>query len=87
KSEISSPYNPVHLTHVGFNQDTGEYTGLPKEWQKLLVDAGISKQDQDANPQAMIDIMGFYNDKNAGKLSEGVWEKFGNAMGGDDAGP
>ncbi|KAJ3022260.1 UNVERIFIED_CONTAM: signal transducing kinase of the PAK [Siphonaria sp. JEL0065] len=76
KADISSPYNPVHLTHVGFNQDTGEYTGLPKEWQKLLQEAGISKQDQDANPQAMIDIMGFYNDKNAGKLNDNVWEKF-----------
>ncbi|KAI8842348.1 kinase-like domain-containing protein [Chytriomyces cf. hyalinus JEL632] len=79
KADISSPYNPVHLTHVGFNQDTGEYTGLPKEWQKLLQDAGISPADQQANPQAMIDIMGFYNDKNAGKLSEDVWAKFGNA--------
>ncbi|CAJ0911089.1 9370_t:CDS:2 [Entrophospora sp. SA101] len=24
--EISSPYDPVHLTHVGFNQETGEFT-------------------------------------------------------------
>lgn len=26
KMEISSPYNPVHLTHVGYNLDTGEFT-------------------------------------------------------------
>jgi len=26
KMEISSPYNPVHLTHVGYNQETGEFT-------------------------------------------------------------
>ena len=26
KSEISAPYNPIHLTHVGFNTDTGEFT-------------------------------------------------------------
>ncbi|KAF9970687.1 signal transducing kinase of the PAK, partial [Actinomortierella ambigua] len=26
KIEISSPYNPVHLTHVGYNLDTGEFT-------------------------------------------------------------
>lgn len=24
--EISSPYNPVHLTHVGYNPDTGEFS-------------------------------------------------------------
>ncbi|KAF9430643.1 signal transducing kinase of the PAK, partial [Podila epigama] len=26
KMEISSPYNPIHLTHVGYNLDTGEFT-------------------------------------------------------------
>jgi hypothetical protein len=25
KIAISSPYNPVHLTHVGYNQETGEF--------------------------------------------------------------
>ncbi|TPX75468.1 hypothetical protein CcCBS67573_g03267 [Chytriomyces confervae] len=79
-SSISLPYNPIHITHVGFNQETGEYTGLPVEWQKVLQEAGISTQDQEANPQAMIDIIGFYNDKNAGKLDEGVWHKFGNTL-------
>jgi len=26
KMEISSPFNPVHLTHVGYNPDTGEFS-------------------------------------------------------------
>jgi hypothetical protein len=26
KIEISTPYDPVHLTHVGFNSHTGEFT-------------------------------------------------------------
>jgi p21-activated kinase 1 len=26
KIEISTPYDPVHLTHVGFNYNTGEFT-------------------------------------------------------------
>ncbi|KAF9190855.1 signal transducing kinase of the PAK [Haplosporangium sp. Z 767] len=77
KMEISSPYNPVHLTHVGYNLDTGEFTGLPKEWQQLLQESGISKQDQAANPQAVIDIIGFYTDSQEGKQSEAVWKKFG----------
>jgi p21-activated kinase 1 len=33
RPEISTPYDPVHLTHVGFNSSTREFTGLPKEWQ------------------------------------------------------
>ncbi|KAG0361034.1 signal transducing kinase of the PAK, partial [Mortierella sp. AD032] len=77
KMEISSPYNPVHLTHVGYNLDTGEFTGLPKEWQQLLQESGISKQDQAANPQAVIDIIGFYTDSQEGKQSDAVWKKFG----------
>ncbi|KAF9580189.1 signal transducing kinase of the PAK [Lunasporangiospora selenospora] len=78
KIEISSPYNPVHLTHVGYNLDTGEFTGLPKEWQQLLQESGISKQDQAAHPQAVIDIIGFYTDSQGGKQNEAVWNKFGN---------
>ncbi|KAG0224788.1 signal transducing kinase of the PAK [Actinomortierella wolfii] len=79
KIEISSPYNPVHLTHVGYNLDTGEFTGLPKEWQQLLQESGISKQDQAAHPQAVIDIIGFYKDTQEGKQSEAVWKKFNHA--------
>ncbi|KAF9543915.1 signal transducing kinase of the PAK [Mortierella hygrophila] len=77
KMEISSPYNPVHLTHVGYNLDTGEFTGLPKEWQQLLQESGISKQDQAAHPQAVIDIIGFYTDSQEGKQNDAVWQKFG----------
>ncbi|KAJ3333756.1 signal transducing kinase of the PAK [Blyttiomyces sp. JEL0837] len=77
--EISSPYNPVHLHHVGSSQDTGEFTGLPREWQDMLQEAGISKQDQLAHPQAVIDVMGFYSDATGGKLST-VWDKLGRAQ-------
>ncbi|CAG8449031.1 14975_t:CDS:10 [Acaulospora morrowiae] len=77
--EISSPYDPVHLTHVGFNQETGEFTGLPKEWQQLLQDSGISKQDQQAHPQAVLDIVKFYQDTEGGKNPNAIWEKFTNA--------
>ncbi|KAF9363327.1 signal transducing kinase of the PAK, partial [Mortierella sp. NVP85] len=80
KIEISSPYNPVHLTHVGYNLDTGEFTGLPKEWQQLLQESGISKQDQAAHPQAVIDIIGFYTDSQKGKQNDAVWKKFGHTV-------
>ena len=43
RSEISTPYDPVHLTRVGFNSSTGGFSGLPKEWQQHLHDSGISK--------------------------------------------
>ncbi|TPX62636.1 hypothetical protein PhCBS80983_g00260 [Powellomyces hirtus] len=79
RMEISSPYNPVHLTHVGYNQDTGEFTGLPKEWQTLLQEAGISKSEQQAHPQAVIDIIGFYSETSgAMQMDDNVWAKFNN---------
>lgn len=98
KFEISTPYDPVHLTHVGFNSDTGEFTvrlyqprrraddsikGLPKEWQQLLSDSGISQQEQAANPQAVVDIVAFYQDATkglgepSGTEGDEVWKKFG----------
>ncbi|PWN51839.1 Pkinase-domain-containing protein [Violaceomyces palustris] len=82
KIEISTPYDPVHLTHVGFNSDTGEFTGLPREWQQLLSDHGITKQDQEANPQAVMDIVAFYQDtQNNADSDDAVWRKFGGAKG------
>ncbi|KAI8996524.1 Pkinase-domain-containing protein [Trametes punicea] len=73
RPEISTPYDPVHLTHVGFNTSTGEFTGLPKEWQQLLQESGISKEQQEKNPQAVMEIVKFYQETNRGDTS--VWDK------------
>ncbi|KAJ8663807.1 hypothetical protein O0I10_000081 [Lichtheimia ornata] len=60
--EISGPYNAKHVTHVGFDPTTGEFTGLPYEWQVLLKQSGISKKEQYQNPQAVLDAIGFYQE-------------------------
>ncbi|OMJ26497.1 Serine/threonine-protein kinase SMU1 [Smittium culicis] len=77
RSEISAPYNPIHLTHVGINNETGEFTGLPKEWSMLLREAGISKQDQEKNKEAVMQVMEFYQgiDK---RNTDSVWSKMAN---------
>lgn len=49
--DISSPYNTRHVTHVGFDAGTGEFTGLPGEWQVLLKHSGITRKEQEQNPQ------------------------------------
>lgn len=72
RPEISTPYDPVHLTHVGFNPSTGEFTGLPKEWQQLLQESGISRQDQEKNPLAVMEIVKFYQEGHGD-----VWDKMG----------
>jgi p21-activated kinase 1 len=73
RPEISTPYDPVHLTHVGFNSSTGEFTGLPKEWQQLLQESGISRSEQEKNPQAVMEIVKFYQEGHSGD----VWAKMG----------
>ncbi|RAK97379.1 mitogen-activated protein kinase kinase kinase kinase STE20 [Aspergillus ibericus CBS 121593] len=75
--KISAPENPVHVTHVGYDNQTGQFTGLPKEWQRLLQENGISKKEQEEHPQTMVDIMRFY-EKNAQGDDE-VWHKFDHA--------
>lgn len=54
KAKISSPYNMVHVTHVGFNPQTGEFTGMPREWHILLQQSGITKKEQQQNPQVVL---------------------------------
>ena len=76
--KISAPENPVHVTHVGYDNQTGQFTGLPKEWQRLLQENGISKQEQEEHPQTMVDIMRFY-EKNTRGDDEEVWHKFDHA--------
>ncbi|KAH8556682.1 Pak2 protein [Umbelopsis sp. PMI_123] len=73
--EISGPYNAVHVTHVGFNATTGEFTGLPEEWQTLLQHSGISKREQVQNPQAVLDVIGFYQETHD-HPQDAVWHKF-----------
>lgn len=76
RPEISTPFDPVHLTHVGFNSSTGEFTGLPKEWQELLQESGISRLEQEKNPQAVMEIVKFYQEGRA-EAGADVWEKMG----------
>ena len=82
RPEISTPYDPVHLTHVGFNSSTGEFTGLPKEWQQLLQESGISRSEQEKNPQAVMEIVKFYQEANSDR-----WDKLGNVGGIQDYPP
>jgi hypothetical protein len=47
RPEITTPHDLVHLTHVDFDPDTGEFTGLPEEWKRVLQESGISRSVDD----------------------------------------
>ncbi|XP_054724448.1 serine/threonine-protein kinase PAK 2-like [Uloborus diversus] len=61
KLVISPPLNFEHTLHVGFDPDTGEFTGLPETWSMLLKNSNISKLEQKENPQAVLDVLNWYD--------------------------
>nr|CAH0100673.1 unnamed protein product [Daphnia galeata] len=61
KPNISYPTNFEHTVHVGFDAITGEFTGMPQAWAQLLQTSNISKQEQKKNPQAVLDVLKWYD--------------------------
>ncbi|XP_050441588.1 serine/threonine-protein kinase Pak [Adelges cooleyi] len=68
KPEISYPTNFEHTMHVGFDAHTGEFTGMPEAWARLLITSNISKQEQKKNPQAVLDVLNWFD--NSSKQSK-----------------
>lgn len=62
RPEISLPTSFEHTVHVGFDSITGEFTGMPDHWARLLSTSDISKVEQKKNPQAVLDALKFYDD-------------------------
>lgn len=61
KPVISNPSNFEHTVHVGFDPLTGEFTGMPESWATLLKSANITKSEQKKNPQAVLDVLTYYD--------------------------
>ncbi|XP_029458038.1 serine/threonine-protein kinase PAK 1 [Rhinatrema bivittatum] len=63
RPEISLPSDFEHTIHVGFDAVTGEFTGMPEQWARLLQTSNITISEQKKNPQAVLDVLEFYNSK------------------------
>uniref|UniRef100_A0A3B3QRH4 non-specific serine/threonine protein kinase n=1 Tax=Paramormyrops kingsleyae TaxID=1676925 RepID=A0A3B3QRH4_9TELE len=63
RPEISLPSDFEHTIHVGFDAVTGEFTGMPEQWARLLQTSNITKLEQKTNPQAVLDVLKFYDSK------------------------
>jgi len=59
-SEIGLPTNVHHEFHVRKNEETGQLEGLPVPWLKLL-NAQLTRKEQNANPGAAIQAIKYYN--------------------------
>ena len=60
KPNISYPTKFQHVVHVGFDPDSGEFTGMPDQWARLLAASNISREMQLQNPQAVLDVLNYY---------------------------
>lgn len=61
--EISAPYNFKHLQHVQLDARTSTgFSGLPDPMRLVLKASGISKEETQANPQAVLDVLKFHMD-------------------------
>ncbi|XP_026792449.1 serine/threonine-protein kinase PAK 2a isoform X2 [Pangasianodon hypophthalmus] len=67
RPEISHPSDFEHTIHVGFDAVTGEFTGMPEQWARLLQTSNITKSEQKKNPQAVLDVLKFYDSTGNGK--------------------
>ncbi|KAH6618113.1 hypothetical protein B0J18DRAFT_436501 [Chaetomium sp. MPI-SDFR-AT-0129] len=83
KPLISAPENPVHLTHVGYDSSTGQFTGLPKEWQRLINESGITEKDTREHPQILVDVLTFYKETQERPQEDQQLEKFHDARAAD----
>ncbi|KAK5661974.1 hypothetical protein OQA88_10085 [Cercophora sp. LCS_1] len=83
KPQISAPENPVHVTHVGYDSSTGQFTGLPKEWQRLINESGITEKDTREHPQILVDVLTFYKETTEKPQEDQQLEKFHDARAGD----
>uniref|UniRef100_A0A8C9ZKN0 non-specific serine/threonine protein kinase n=1 Tax=Sander lucioperca TaxID=283035 RepID=A0A8C9ZKN0_SANLU len=69
RPEISLPSDFEHTIHVGFDAVTGEFTGIPEQWARLLQTSNITKLEQKKNPQAVLDVLKFYDSKETTLIS------------------
>lgn len=69
-SGVSNPTNFVHKIHVGFDPVSGAFTGLPEQWLRLLSNSRITQEDYAKNPQAVLDVLEFYTDRQKREMED-----------------
>ncbi|EPZ36280.1 PAK-box/P21-Rho-binding domain-containing protein [Rozella allomycis CSF55] len=61
---ISKISNVKRNVHVGFDEASGEFTNLPKQWQDILIGSKLTKEDMQKDPQAVLDVLNYYAGNN-----------------------
>eukprot|EP01104_Vermistella_antarctica_P014705 TRINITY_DN4680_c2_g2_i1.p1 TRINITY_DN4680_c2_g2~~TRINITY_DN4680_c2_g2_i1.p1 ORF type:complete len:813 (-),score=154.70 TRINITY_DN4680_c2_g2_i1:173-2425(-) len=56
---IGTPFQVERLAHVGFDKDTGQFVGLPREWKVMLGTSGIKTEELQDDPDAVLAVLQF----------------------------
>ncbi|KAL3238389.1 Serine/threonine-protein kinase CLA4 [Nakaseomyces bracarensis] len=68
-SGVSSPTNFIHNVHVGFESDTGNFVGMPTEWEHILKHSQLSEKEFQKDTKTVMNVLKFYQEYNSGKVS------------------
>lgn len=74
-SEIGNPTNFQRHFHVSRNEETGVLEGLPAPWVRLM-NAQITRDEQDKNPDAAYQAVKFYNYSIKKKENDAIFKPF-----------
>lgn len=74
-SEIGNPTNFQRHFHVSRNEETGVLEGLPAPWMRLM-NAQITRDEQDKNPDAAYQAVKFYNYSIKKKENDAIFKPF-----------
>ncbi|KAK6525871.1 hypothetical protein TWF281_010915 [Arthrobotrys megalospora] len=66
---VSNPTGGGRRIHIAFNTISGEFTGLPPKWEKLLDASVVTVEDWRNNPEQVCKSMNFYIEVLPGQLS------------------
>eukprot|EP01100_Stratorugosa_tubuloviscum_P007669 TRINITY_DN316_c0_g2_i1.p1 TRINITY_DN316_c0_g2~~TRINITY_DN316_c0_g2_i1.p1 ORF type:complete len:655 (-),score=405.89 TRINITY_DN316_c0_g2_i1:137-2101(-) len=58
--QIGAPTNLQHHCHMGFDPKTGTFSGMPDEWKVMLGTSGISANEIQSNPDAVLQALEFH---------------------------
>jgi len=75
RPDISYPVDFEHTIHVGFDAVTGEFTGMPLQWARLLQNSNITRTEQQKNPQTLLKVLEFYDNGNYEPKGEKYMQK------------
>jgi len=71
---IGTPFNVHHHVHVDFNTKTG-FVGLPPEWEAMLENSSISRNEIADDPNAMLDVLQFESDRQANLRKQAIMDQ------------